>query len=64
MTAPAKRGPGRPKMPPSEARTLRLPLRLSATERAALVAAAGGRDLTTWARETLLAVAGMTRGGR
>jgi len=51
-------------MPPSEARTLRLPLRLSATERAALVAAAGGRDLTTWARETLLAVAGMTRGGR
>lgn len=62
--APAKRGRGRPRgatLPPGEARSLRMHLRLSEPERAALVAAAAGGEVTTWVREAALRAAKRAR---
>jgi hypothetical protein len=56
---PKKRGPGRPPLPPGEARSEYVKVRVTKAERAALDRASreAGKDLGGWAREVLLASA-------
>lgn len=56
MSAPKKRGPGRPPMPSGKARTGVFTVRLSEEERAQieLAAARAGMAVTQWARDALL----------
>jgi hypothetical protein len=67
---PRKRKMGRPPMPPGEARTAELRIRLTPTEREALDETAQAReeDTSTWARALLLAQVareqGQNRSGR
>lgn len=59
MSEQDKRGPGRPPLKNGTAKVGMFTLRLSAEERAAVIAAAerAGKPVTQWAREALLAAA-------
>ncbi len=59
----AKRGRGRPRMNPGEARTSTFSVRLTPDERAAVAKAAeraGGIDASEWARRVIVAAAAVT----
>lgn len=57
MKPPLKRPKGRQPFPVGLRKDGRLSIRLSASEQAALIRAAGGVDVSTWARFVLLRVA-------
>ena len=59
MATKKKRGPGRPPLPPDAVRSEFLKVRFSTPERGEIEKAsrAAGKDLTGWARDTLLAAA-------
>ena len=59
MSAPKKRGPGRPPLAEGAAKARMFAVRLTPEEHAAIVAAAAmaGKPVTRWAREALLAAA-------
>lgn len=62
--SPAKRGPGRPRLPRGQAKGTVLTVRLSAVERKAIedAATAAGKPPSAWAREVVLAAAAAPRG--